>query len=227
MTTTNRLHRRSIRLPEYDYTQAGAYYLTVCTHERECLFGDIVDGEMVLNPLGEIVHYEWLNTAIMRPYVEIDEFVVMPNHLHGVLVIHEHDGFVDANDDTGSHSMVVGARGPVPLRNDVPERKRQNNDNVDATTEQFGRPVSQSIPTIIRSFKAVVTKRINVLRQTPRKPVWQRNYYEHVVRGGADLDRIRGYIANNPKKWADDIVFVVPEEERALVGKKMDVGRGK
>lgn len=79
--------RRSIRLRGYDYSQAGAYYVTVCIQSRECLFGDVIDGEMVLNHYGHVVETEWLKTPMIRSYVDLDEYVVMPNHFHGILVI--------------------------------------------------------------------------------------------------------------------------------------------
>ena len=166
-------HRRSIRLPGYDYTQAGAYFVTVCTWNRECLFGDVVDGEMRLNELGEIVRACWHEIPDHFPHVGSDEFVIMPNHVHGILVI------VETN--------VVGARHAVPLQNQC--------------TEQFGKPLAGSIPTIIRSFKSAVTKRINDLRGTPGVSVWQRNYYEHVIRDEESLNRIRQYIVENPRRW--------------------------
>ncbi len=81
--------RRSIRLKGYDYAQPGAYFITICARGRECLFGEVVDGEMRLNRFGEIVREEWLKTAVMRPGIEIDEFAVMPNHIHGIVIIHE------------------------------------------------------------------------------------------------------------------------------------------
>jgi len=171
-------HRRSIRLKGYDYTQPGAYFVTLVTHDRACLFGEIVDGEMRLNEYGEIARAEWLQTAVVRPYVVLhpDELVVMPNHVHGIIWI------VDDVD------TVVGAR-----------RRR-----APTTTEQFGKPVPGSIPTIIRSFKSATAKRINALRRTPGMPVWQRNYYEHIIRGETSLQRIRAYIAANPQQWALD-----------------------
>ncbi len=168
-----RHHRRSIRLRGYDYTQPGAYFITIVTHERACLFGNVVNGAMQLNPLGEIVRAEWFKTAELRPSVQLDadEFVVMPNHIHGIIWI---------VDD-------VGAR-----------RRRA------PTGEQFGKPVPGSIPTIVRAFKSAATKRINALRGTPGAPVWQRNYYEHVIRNDADLRHIRDYIQTNPARWALD-----------------------
>ncbi len=165
--------RRSIRLRDYDYAQSGAYFITVCAHQRQCLFGEIVDGKMQINPFGEIVKEEWFKTAVIRPNVTLfdDEFVIMPNHIHGIIWI---------VDD-------VGAR-----------RRRA------PTLERFGKPVSGSIPTIVRAFKSAVTRRINALRGTPGAPVWQRNYYEHVIRNEPALHHIREYIATNPARWAVD-----------------------
>ncbi len=166
-------HRRSVRLKGYDYTQAGAYYITVCSHLRECVFGDIDNGEMKLNEYGDIVKDEWMKTFLMRDNVEMDQFQVMPNHFHAIISICD-----------------VGARRAVPLH-DVP-------------TMQFGRPVSGSLSTIIRSFKSAVTNKINKLRNTPGHAVWQRNYHEHVIRDVGSLYKIRDYVARNPIDWVTD-----------------------
>lgn len=160
--------RRSIRLHEYDYTQPGAYFVTICIHQRECLLGEIVDGLMSTNSWGEIVRDEWLQTAILRPGVELDVFVVMPNHFHGIISI--------ASDRRGTARRVP-------------------------TREQFGGPVSGSVPTLIRAFKSATTRRINAIRDTPGLPVWQRNYYEHIIRSEEALNSAREYIANNPLRW--------------------------
>uniref|UniRef100_A0A7C4RTW2 Transposase n=1 Tax=Desulfatirhabdium butyrativorans TaxID=340467 RepID=A0A7C4RTW2_9BACT len=168
-TVAEKYHRRSIRLAGYDYSRAGAYFITVCTHDRICLFGDIMDGEMRLNDIGRIVHDEWLHTADIRPNVELDAFVVMPNHFHGIIVLH--------------------GRGTLQRA---------------PTVEQFGKPTSNTIPTIVRLFKSAVTKRINEMRGSPGVPIWQRNYYEHVIRKDESLNRIREYIMTNPIHWDDD-----------------------
>ena len=170
-----RRNRRSIRLKGYDYSQAGAYFVTICTQGRACLFGDVVDGEMRLNEYGKIVWDEWYKTAAVRPYMRLDEygFVVMPNHVHAIVWI--------VDDD------MVGAR-----------RRRA------LTREEFGRPISGSLPTIVRAFKSAVTKRINEYRRTPGLPVWQRNYWEHVVRNERALNAIRRYIVENPLRWHMD-----------------------
>jgi REP element-mobilizing transposase RayT len=161
-----RHHRRSIRLKGYDYAQAGAYFLTVCTKDRACLFGDIVDGLMVLNVAGRVVDECWKAIPSHFSYVELDAFVVMPNHIHGVLRI-------DA----------VGAKNVSPL----PSRRLGT---------------SNTIGSVIRGFKIWVTKWMRA--NADIHDVWQRNYYEHVIRDKSSLNRIREYIANYPASWADD-----------------------
>ena len=166
-------HRHSIRLNGYDYTQAGAYYITIVVYQRQHLFGEVVNGEMKLNELGQIAHDEWFKTALLRPYVILDkdEFIVMPNHIHGIIWIH-HD---------------LGA-----WRRHAP------------TVEQFGKPVSQSIPTIVRAYKSAVTYAINALQNQRGAILWQRNYYEHIIRDEKDLRAKRDYILSNPSNWEDD-----------------------
>ena len=163
-------HRRSIRLKGYDYAQPGAYFVTICTQHRACLFGAVVDGEMRLNELGRIVRDEWLKTAKLRPRVVLDEFVVMPNHVHGIIMV--------VDDDGGRGTLQ---RAP--------------------TIERFGKSTSDSIPTIVRLFKSATTRRINQHRGTPGTLVWQRNYYEHIIRNEQTLNRIRRYIVENPLRW--------------------------
>lgn len=162
-------HRRSIRLSVYDYSQNGAYFVSICTKNRECLFGEIEKGEMRLNDAGQIVFEEWMKTAEIRSNIELDACVVMPNHIHGIIVI---------------EGRGTARRAP--------------------TVERFGQPVPGSIPTVIRSFKSAVTKRINEMRQTPALQLWQRNYYEHIIRNDDDLSRIRQYIIDNPTRWDMD-----------------------
>ena len=164
-----RRHRRSIRLTGYDYAQAGAYFITICTQDRECLFGEVVDGEMHMNAAGKIVYEEWLRTEAIRSEVKLDVFQVMPNHIHGIVFI------------TGDRVDHVGAHGRAPLRR-----------------------APKSLGSLVAGFKSTVTKRINQMRCTPGQPVWQRNYYEHVIRNERELDAVRQYIVDNPARWPED-----------------------
>jgi REP element-mobilizing transposase RayT len=127
---------------------------------------------MLLNPYGEIVEEEWLRSAQIRKEIELDQFVVMPNHFHGILMIKE------------NRMQTVGATGRSPLQPRGPAKK--------------------SLCSWGAGFKSSVTKRINEVRTTPGSPVWQRNYYEHVIRKEIDLEEIREYIENNRAKWLED-----------------------
>ncbi|BAY07544.1 transposase [Calothrix sp. NIES-2098] len=180
-------HRRSIRLPGYDYTQIAAYFTTICTYKKQCWFGDVINGEILHNQLGIIVHHFWQALPRRFSHIQLDAFVVMPNHVHGILIITD-----SGARQPQSFPSVENFTDAVPLQN-TNIRK----------TEQFGKPVSGSIPTVIRSFKSAVTKRINLMRKTPYPPVWQRDYYERIIREDG-LDNVRQYIINNPLQWAED-----------------------
>jgi REP element-mobilizing transposase RayT len=204
-------HRRSIRLPGYDYTQAGAYFVTFVAHDRECLFGEVVDGVMRLNAFGEIVRDEWFRTAVVRPYVMLDpdEFVVMPNHVHGIIwIVRDHH-----RDDTGRGDAAGGPVGaqrrcaPTDTHTDIDTNASA------ATTTPTQHPIHGVTPTnvipgslgaIVRATKSAATKRINALRGTPAAPVPGRNDDEHIIRYETSLNRIRRYIAANPSQWAED-----------------------
>ena len=171
-------HRRSIRIPGFDYTQSGAYFITLCTRFRARLFGEIVDGNMRLSEAGRIVLHCWQKIPSHFPKVTLDAFVVMPDHVHGIL-------FLSTRRDTAGPAQTTGKNAP----------------DGQPKIERFGRPVPGSVPTIVRSFKAAVTKGVNELRGTPGTVVWQRNYYERVIRNDEEWDRIWQYILDNPKNW--------------------------
>ena len=179
----NQHHRRSIRLKGYDYTQPGAYFVTLVTRNRETLFGEIVEGEVRLNRVGMVAQREWERLSNRFPAVQIDAYVIMPNHVHGIIVIM---GRGTAEYVTDSDPEILRRAPTTPIR------------------EQFGQPVPGSIPTIIRSYKSAVTYRANLIRNSGSAQVWQRNYYEHVVRDEAEFNRICQYILNNPLQWDMD-----------------------
>jgi REP element-mobilizing transposase RayT len=153
-------HRRSIRLPAHDYASAGAYFITIVTKERECLFDD--------DALRRAVDDAWHLLAQHNPNIRLDTYVVMPNHIHGIL-------FIDGPRRGGSRTAPTGA----PVK-----------------TKPLGR--------LVGSFKVMSTKAVNILRDTPGVPLWQRNYYERIIRNTAELARIRQYIRDNPANWATD-----------------------
>ena len=160
--------RRSIRYEAYDYSQSGAYFVTICTRNRECFLGHVVGATVELTKEGEIVQEDWINTPAHRPYVRLDQFVVMPNHFHGILFLEGKEG--------------TARRAPT----------------------RFGKALPRSFAAIIGAFKSAVARRINQLHGTRDGPVWQCNYFEHIIRGDESLSQIRRYIANNPLNWASD-----------------------
>jgi putative transposase len=179
-------HRRSIRLRGYDYSRPGFYFITVCVHERECLFGTIINNQMLTNEYGSIVKVEWIKTAEMRRDVMLGEFVIMPNHFHGILRIIEN---CEAD--------------PTGRKIDRQEVNRKKGDQQVAPTG----PKTKSVGAVMAGFKSAVTKQINTIRDTPGAPVWQRNYFEHIIRNNTDYNQIAEYILTNPQRWKEDRLF--------------------
>ncbi|MBN2416076.1 transposase [bacterium] len=214
-----RKHNRvSIRLRGFDYASAGAYFITICTRNRTCLFGDVVDGNMRLNVFGRFVYTQWVDSSRIRKEIMMDAFIVMPNHIHGIVWIVDTDSHV--NDVFGT---TVGATGRSPLRYNDPDprsngpRQRHNGPHpqINGPHPQINDPHPQcngprhhpngpaprSISSFVAGFKSACTKQINQTRNTPGMAVWQRGYYEHIIRNEGDLIRIRNYILNNPRQW--------------------------
>ena len=175
-------HRRSIRLKGYDYTSPGAYFITICTHQRRCLFGNILDKTMKLSGIGLLAQACWQRLPHHCPNVTLDEFIVMPNHIHGILFL-----------DNGSFRDLAPAQGVL---------EGSKEPQLNAMSQQT--PKSGSLGAIIRSFKSVTSRRIGQFRDPPDCPVWQRNFYEHIIRNEAALHQIRHYIQTNPQFWQDD-----------------------
>lgn len=168
-------HRRSIRLRGYDYAQPGAYFITICTRNREPILGKITHGRMLPNILGEAVWQEWFLSGEIRSEIRLDSFVVMPNHVHGIVII--------------DRDHIVGAHGHAPLHGTL--------------GKPTGRPKG-SLGSFVIGFKSSSTQRINLLRDSLGEPVWQRNYYERIIRNGKELNQIREYIFKNPRNWNED-----------------------
>ena len=180
-------HRRSIRLQGYDYSQPGIYFITLCTQNHECLFGEILNGEMRLNEFGKMTQQCWLEIPHHFPHVKLDEFVIMPDHIHGIIILND----------------IVGAKNfsPQPSNNFSPQPIPTPQQNI----TPFRSP-SKTIGSIIRGFKIGVTKGFR--QNTDIYVVWQRNYYEHIIRNKVELNRMRQYIIDNPKKWKTDENYI-------------------
>lgn len=186
-----RHRRRSVRLRGYDYRQPGAYFVTVCTQGRLCLFGHVVGEEVRLSPIGAVVRQCWVEIPLHFPHVGLDAYVVMPNHIHGILVITGGTAAAAGPSD-GLRAGRAGLPADADLR------------GWPVGTERFGKPVPGSIPTVVRSFKAAAARLIDRQCGTPADAVWQRGYYEHVIRSERALARIRRYIVENPLRWTLD-----------------------
>jgi len=197
-------HRHSTRLPTWDYRDTGAYLVTMCTHEREPLFGRFVGDPLVLNRFGGIVEDVWHKVVGEGP----GEFVVMPNHVHGVIWI-QREPAVEPAPPVGveqlkrqestepwgrDRSLVAGPPVAQPLRSEFASMRRGLRDGLEPG----------SLFVFVRTFKSAAAKRINNLRGTPGAPVWQRNYHDRIIRDDRELDRAREYILDNPRKWAED-----------------------
>lgn len=188
-----RHHRRSIRLADFDYSQEGAYFVTICTRERECLFGEARDGEIQLNDIGVAVHNEWLKSAGIRREIHLDLFVVMPNHIHGIVFIIQ---------DIPALVGATGGRPPIYERHRRPFVSEKLGDR--QSPLQTHGPGRRSLAAFIGGFKSACTRSFNEFRRTSGIPLWQRNYYEHVIRNENALNALRNYIAANPSQWASD-----------------------
>jgi REP element-mobilizing transposase RayT len=186
-------HRRSIRLKGYDYAQAGAYFITICAYQRACLFAQVENGTVVSSPYGRLAEQCWQVLPRDFPRVELDVFVVMPNHLHGIIVL--------AGCHTAGRGEAFARRPPQP---------RSTPANASPLRSAYGTQPG-SLAAIVQNFKSVSTRKINRTRATPGMPVWQRNYHEHIIRDEDELSRIREYVVNNPLQWALD-------RENPLVG---------
>jgi len=227
--------RRSIRLKGYDYRLPGAYFITIVGWQRECSFGEIVDGRIQLNSIGKIIQKEWQQLVRHFPQIRLDAFVVMPNHIHGIIVIetaeaddpslvranrHSAEESRDTNDipvdqmkGNFDGSLQIGrATRPstekIRATNDIPVDQMKG--NFDGSPQQIVQtrrpngPQTNSLGAMIGQFKSLATKRIWALADINRHPIWQRNYYEHIIRDNLEYQRIVQYIENNPLQWHED-----------------------
>lgn len=187
-------HRGSIRLRGYDYTSAGAYFVTIVTHDRECTFDNIV--------FRRVVEYNWQQIPRHFPNVELDEWVVMPNHIHGIIIIVNDE----RNDARRGEALPQG----VSKRTPIAISENDSNQNLERGNASPLHGVERgSLGAIVGNFKSITTRRINKIRHSRGISIWQRNYYEHIVRDEHDFNRIRAYIIANPAQWTTDHEIVI------------------
>lgn len=182
-----------MRLSTWDYSRAGYYFITICTKNKQPFFGRIKDGKMELNEIGSIAQQFWMDIPHHFDGVVLGEFVIMPNHIHGIVIVAP-----DAGAAINNNGVVVG-RGAI---NRAPTNKCKNNGGITNINNPMGK---KTLGEIIRWFKGRVSFE---LRKNPHHHFkWQRNYYDHIIRNHVDLNRIRKYIKNNPEKWHLDNGF--------------------
>jgi putative transposase len=210
-------HRRSIRLRSYDYSKAGAYFITICVHNRECLFGDIDGTDMRLNETGKMVAANWDSLTTRFPKVELDAFVVMPNHIHDIIVLTDRNTPSAGNplhqNPNYRNTPLVGAP-LVGAPTDTCERPTDTHVIGTGATTSSARATTRVAPTtslgaVVGAFKSITTvefvRGVKTLGWPPFSGrLWQRNYYEHIIRDEVRLNRIRHYIMENPSHWAED-----------------------
>lgn len=176
-------NRHSIRLPGYDYTVPGTYFLTILTHKKEHLFGKVIKGVVQLSPVGEVAHEQWGKIPTYFSNVILDAFVIMPNHIHGILVI------------TARTTHTGKGKGKA--------FERYSNPNIfgsNALPIQLGSQAG-SVPAIVQNYKSITSRKINKQLNSPGSTIWHRNYYEHIIRDEEDYNRILQYIQENPLQW--------------------------
>ncbi|NUQ22746.1 MAG: transposase [Saprospiraceae bacterium] len=204
-------HRVSTRLKGYDYSRPGAYFVTACTYKRKCIFGEIKQGQMVLNEFGLIAQDQWFKLPERFPHIELGEFIVMPNHIHGIIIIHPsppspvgarftlapETGFTPAPDPgraTARVAPTVARVAPTVAR-------------VAPTTTVAPTATAAKIGEIIGAYKSLVSNEILKIFKSKNQrmgKIWQRNYHDRIIRDKASMNRVGNYIKNNPAKWKED-----------------------
>lgn len=219
-------HRKSIRLKGYDYSQSGLYFITICCYNKECMFGEISNGTMTLNSAGQVAQHCWQEIPSHFPNVILHEHIIMPNHIHGIIEITDTAGAKnispssksidnlenndlniiqnDFNEDTERINYEFN-KNIERTKNDVNDNDRAKNISPLQETTNFRSP-SKTIGSVIRGFKIGVTKWMR--QNTEIYDVWQRNYYEHIIRNDASYELISDYILNNPSKWQEDTFYI-------------------
>ena len=187
METNQKRRHNTLRMNDFDYAQSGAYFVTIVCHNRENRFGEIRDGEMVYSHAGMIALREWKALSTKFPYIGLDAFVIMPNHVHGIVVF-----YGDLYTTVGEkHSEILQA-----------ENKSHVSECFSPTPDGT---MPKSLGSVIQNYKSISNRMINRFFETPGISIWQRNFYDHIIRNDEELEKIREYIYNNPSHWNEDV----------------------
>lgn len=202
MGSSDSRHRRSIRLSGWDYATPGAYFVTICITGHECVLGEVHDKAMTLSPLGQVVEERWHSLRRFFPGVELDAFVVMPNHVHGIIVIKSQALSRGPDRESEAPGAAPAPSAKVVLPEASPSRSVDGLMARDACPARGTQP--GSLGAIVQSFKSVTTRTINRMCRTPGAELWQTNYYERIIRDHEELERTRRCIETNPARWDED-----------------------
>jgi len=230
----NKYRVESARLKNWDYAAPGMYFITICTHNREHLLGKIDQGNMTLSDIGEIVREEWEKSFSLRAELSCDAYVIMPNHLHGILIIQPgnivethgraSEGGMPSHSSTTVETHGCASEGGMPSHSSTTVETHGcaseggMPSHSSTTVETHGRaslhPIAtrsaKSISSFVAGFKSAATTRINTFRHTPHIPVWQTRFHDHIIRNEEELNKIRDYVANNPVQWDIDTLYTSP-----------------
>jgi REP element-mobilizing transposase RayT len=225
----NKYRIESTRLPGWDYSSPGFYFVTICVKNRECLFGEIINGKMVVNEFGRIVQNCWDDLTNHYNRIKLDEFIIMPNHVHGILIILSENDYCNDSISSDCHNVETGFKPNVEtglrpvLKGGVPVIPGRSNHIVTGKSliETGLKPVStekskfqasqkrHGLSEIVRALKSYSAQRINKIRNSSGITIWQSLFYDHIIRDEDDLLMIREYIQNNPAKWEEDEEYIM------------------
>ena len=212
-------NRQTFRLKNYDYSRNGMYFITICTNNHENMFGEITNGKMVLNEIGKIVEAEILNTTVIRQNIKIDQYTIMPNHVHLIIQIQN-------TTPPQTHIRRGGVFPPENLK--IPDNLQTNKiiefdekkeillSNIiksGGVVESGGKTPPLRLGQIVALMKYLITTKYNEIMNIKNRKyfkLWQRNYHEHIIRDENSYHKIVDYIQNNPSKWQNDKFFRDP-----------------
>jgi putative transposase len=226
-------HRKTLRLPNYDYSSVGYYFITICIHNRECLLGEIKNGVMILNEIGEMMKNEWLKLSERFDFINLDIFGLMPNHLHGIIEIIENmNGRGEScirPREFGNNIILTNGHG-CGDHSHVIDHGHVQGDHKDRPYTTPNGTKDGSLGRIVQAFKSITTHEYIVGVKNNRWPqfngkLWQRNYYDHIIRNEKSLLKIQNYIAGNPSEWQNDLENMEFRREFSLALRECELRR--